>query len=189
MDKIDDGKTEAPVATQPQTAKSPAEDEVSLVQQQVAEATTTATTTGQEQSPEDIALNSQGLKLLKSGDVKAFNALRRDNFEWDPDLKGADLSVASLIEVALYRADLSESILHGTVLTRANLRGANLTGADLADVILFGAYLIDANLTDVLNLDPDMLSEAAFKRATVDPELADRAAALLRRSIRAPHES
>src|SRR5215216_6692159 len=62
------------------------------------------------------------------------------------DLKGADLSEASLSEANLMAADLSEAHLQGADFLKADLRGANLKKAKLSDADLSGAHLSAVNL-------------------------------------------
>lgn len=60
-----------------------------------------------------------------------------------PDLRGANLTRASLKGARLYRADFS-----GATLLKADLSGANLNAAHFEDADLLGASLIGANLED-----------------------------------------
>ena len=69
--------------------------------------------------------NEEHLKILKQG-VEQWNKWRLEN-AIRPDLSGANLSGADLID--------------------ANLSGAYLSGADLSDANLSGADLSGANLT------------------------------------------
>ena len=82
------------------------------------------------------------LKLLKDGCKKAI---------LDYDLRGANLSDASLSDASLRGADLSNANLRGAGLSNADLsdaslRGANLRGAGLSNANLRGADLSNANL-------------------------------------------
>jgi hypothetical protein len=95
--------------------------------------------------------NPEHLAKLKEG-VKAWNRWREQNPQIEPDLSGADLSEASLLDAKLglanlSRANLSKAYLHGAELYEANLRQANLSGADLIAANLDGAKLGAADLS------------------------------------------
>ena len=62
------------------------------------------------------------------------------------DLRGADISGATLIGVDLRGADLSYADLSGTTLSDADLSCANISGANLSNTDLRGADLSGANL-------------------------------------------
>jgi Pentapeptide repeats (8 copies) len=82
-------------------------------------------------------VNSAHLERLRQG-VDAWNAWRTEVPAIRPDLIGADLSRANLIEANLTDADLR----------RANLFKANLSGADLSWAKLKKTDLIDADLSE-----------------------------------------
>jgi uncharacterized protein YjbI with pentapeptide repeats len=71
------------------------------------------------------------------------------------DLKGADLSEASLSAINLHGADLSETNLRGADLNAAGLSDADLSDADLSDANLMAADLSEAHLrgADFLKAD------------------------------------
>ena len=79
------------------------------------------------------------LKLLKDGCKKAI---------LDYDLRGADLSDASLRGANLRGADLSNANLSNADLRGADLRGANLRGAGLSEADLSNANLRGAGLSE-----------------------------------------
>ena len=90
------------------------------------------------------------LELLKSG-VEKFNAYRKENPEWDPELCDENLSDADLREVNLsgahlVQADLCRADLRGANLFRASMSGTDLIGADLRGANLCGVELCYANL-------------------------------------------
>jgi uncharacterized protein YjbI with pentapeptide repeats len=89
--------------------------------------------------------------LLKQG-VAAWNAWRRENLDVRPDLSGADLWQAKLIEANLSGANLSDARLmmadlHRAVLIQADLSRADFREAPLYGANLSGAKLIEANLS------------------------------------------
>jgi uncharacterized protein YjbI with pentapeptide repeats len=86
---------------------------------------------------QDIMANKKQLAILRQG-VDVWNEWRRENYEIEIDLSGAELSEANLIEVNLYGANLYE----------ANLYGANLSQADLIEAKLIEAKLIEAKLIE-----------------------------------------
>jgi uncharacterized protein YjbI with pentapeptide repeats len=105
--------------------------------------------------------DEQQLALIKQG-VDAWNERR----PFGPvDLRGVDLSGASLDGADLHMADLSEALLDGASLAYADLNDANLTSAslrradlnrsflrwaNLSHANLAGAILCDANLTEAV---------------------------------------
>jgi uncharacterized protein YjbI with pentapeptide repeats len=95
--------------------------------------------------------NDEHVALLNQG-VAAWNAWREENPDIFPNLKGAHLRGANLIEAKLSRANLSgarlsQANLSGARLSQANLTRANLTGADLTAANLMSAKLSLANLS------------------------------------------
>ena len=98
----------------------------------------------------------EAIKLLKQGDVKTWNAYRKEHPEYRPDLQvgnfiqadldEANLRGANLIEANLSEVDLSETNLRWVNLTKADLSRANLRDADLTEADLSGAYLVGADL-------------------------------------------
>jgi hypothetical protein len=122
------------------------------------------------------------LEVLRHG-VDVWNAWRTKNPSIIPDLSGANLSGANLIEAFLSRADLGGATLSGAFLRRADLGGADLggvtlSGADLGWARLTGATLIGANLTgailDTANLGRATLVGADLTYASlVDADLTD----------------
>lgn len=89
--------------------------------------------------------------ILNSTDLKRVNFFAVDLS--GANLRGSDLSGASLNRANLVRADLSGAILSdadlsGTNLGEAHLNEALLLGADLSGARLFGTNLSDANLSD-----------------------------------------
>jgi Pentapeptide repeats (8 copies) len=94
--------------------------------------------------------NDEHVAILKKG-VAAWNEWRDENPDILPDLTGASLHGAELIEAELFKAnlmgaDLSEAHLMGANLSRADLRGASLSGAALTAANLMGADLSGADL-------------------------------------------
>jgi uncharacterized protein YjbI with pentapeptide repeats len=94
--------------------------------------------------------NDEHLAVLRRG-VNAWNRWRRANPDVSPDLSGANLHGANLIEAdlrgaRLVGAELSQAALYNSYLVGANLRWANLAGADLHGAVLAGANLTEANL-------------------------------------------
>ena len=109
-----------------------------------------------------LALTTFLLLLITGCGQSIGSDVRQYNPEFDCtrcDLRGVDLTRASLIwanlsganlsKAMLYQADLSRSNLANAILTDANLSGgidlsdANLTGADLSDTDLSGVYRAD----------------------------------------------
>jgi hypothetical protein len=123
--------------------------------------------------------NDEHIAQLKKG-VAAWNAWRKENPNIQPELNGAvlcganlinaDLSRAKLINANLLDADLGGANLINADLSYANLRDANLrawadlSGANLAWASLAGANLTGADLTEAnlsgANLFKTDLSEA-----------------------------
>jgi curved DNA-binding protein CbpA len=66
------------------------------------------------------------------------------------NLRGANLSGATLRYATLSGADLTDAILAGADLVHARLDGANLTGADLTDAVCDNADLAEAKLDDAV---------------------------------------
>ena len=93
------------------------------------------------------------------------------------DLRGADLSGASLTFANFDLSDLRGALLAGAALSGANfyraelsgtdLSGANFSGANLRDAVLTGANLTGTNLTDVDRSHVD-LCDANLEEAVVD---------------------
>ena len=93
------------------------------------------------------------------------------------DLRGADLSRASLTFANFDLSDLRGALLAGADLSGANfyraelsgtdLSGANFSGANLRDAVLTGANLTGTNLTDV-DLSHVDLCDANLEEAVVD---------------------
>ena len=92
--------------------------------------------------------NKEQLKMLKSGDIEAWNRWCENSHGIFLDLSHADLIGSDLSGADLAGANLTNAFLTGTNLTGTNLRGANLTDANLSDANLSGANLMDANLSD-----------------------------------------
>lgn len=95
--------------------------------------------------------NEKHLAILRQG-VEVWNKWREDNPNVIPDLNGANLKGAKLIEVNLSRASLCTANLSDAALSRANLAGADLSSAVLSGALLgvadlTGADLSSANLT------------------------------------------
>jgi uncharacterized protein YjbI with pentapeptide repeats len=90
--------------------------------------------------------NKKQLAILRQG-VDVWNEWRRENYEIEIDLSGAELSEANLIEVNLYGANLYEANLYGANLSQADLIEAKLIEAKLIEAKLIEAKLIEANLS------------------------------------------
>jgi hypothetical protein len=86
--------------------------------------------------------NDDHIALLQKKGVAAWNAWRKQNPDIHPDLSGANLRGAELIEAKLFEVNLS-----GAGLAEANLVGVDLSGANLREAILNKAYLAKANLS------------------------------------------
>src|SRR5215216_3968028 len=82
------------------------------------------------------------------------------------DLNAAGLSDADLSEANLMAADLSEAHLQGADFLKADLRGANLKEAKLSDADLSGAHLSAVNLRGA-DLSGADLSEAYLRGANL----------------------
>lgn len=100
---------------------------------------------------------AEHLKILKRG-AEVWNKWRLKHEDVEPDLLGAYLHLANLIDADLRNANLTDAnlsyaALSGATLSRANLSGANLRGAKLSDVNLDGADLRNADLrnADLIN--------------------------------------
>ncbi|MGD0600161.1 MAG: pentapeptide repeat-containing protein [Terriglobales bacterium] len=135
--------------------------------------------------------NPEHLAKLKQG-VKRWSEWRKQNPGVQPDLSGADLSKAKLIEADLNGAnlcgarlseatlewadlrgsDLSAAWLVSAVLGEAELQGANLCGARLGEADLEGADLTGADLSGAdlsgVALFDAILSEANLTRANLE---------------------
>lgn len=112
--------------------------------------------------------NEKHLAILKQG-VEAWNKWRQENPGAKPDLSGADLSGAKLIEAILSGADLFgaklfEANLRDAFLIEANLSGADLSMAYLIGADFMGASLMGANLRDAV-LITAFLCRADLRRA------------------------
>jgi uncharacterized protein YjbI with pentapeptide repeats len=132
--------------------------------------------------------NPEHLAKLKKG-VQEWNKWRKSNLTVVPDLSGADLREANLIEAYLRKANFREAELSGVDLsganlsradfhearlcmvnlnradlTRANLSGADLTRAGLSRANLTGAYLREAYLRDA-NLSETVFGDTNLKDA------------------------
>ncbi|WP_134497796.1 toll/interleukin-1 receptor domain-containing protein [Microvirga pakistanensis] len=115
--------------------------------------------------------NKKHVARLRKG-VEAWNVWRTKNPFVRPDLSGADLAGADLIEADLSGADLTRANLIDVNLTGADLLWTNLTGADLLWAILIranltGAKLIGANLTKAKLIGAD-LTKAKLIGANLD---------------------
>ncbi|MCU1253848.1 MAG: hypothetical protein JWM83_147 [Candidatus Angelobacter sp.] len=94
--------------------------------------------------------NEEHLKILKQG-VRAWNDWRRENTAVSPELRGANLHGADLVEANFIggdfrKSDLSWASLRGVILRNADLFQANLDEADLSWVNLRDACLREAEL-------------------------------------------
>ncbi|MDA2919837.1 pentapeptide repeat-containing protein [Desulfobacterota bacterium AH_259_B03_O07] len=109
--------------------------------------------------------NRAHLAILNKG-TDAWNKLRKENPEIEPDFSKADLSGADLSEVDLSGADLSGANLNLANLGGANLSGADLSGANLNLADISGAHLNWAHLSGAYlyraNLSGSNLSRADF---------------------------
>ena len=111
------------------------------------------------------------LKLLKDGQVFAWNDWRRANSEVILNLRGAkftsmNLAGVNLNNAHLHEADLSKSNLYGAGLRNANLYGANLRKSELVEADLNNTNLIRADLTGAM-LDLAEFGGARFAGATL----------------------
>ncbi len=100
--------------------------------------------------------NQKQLRILKEGDVDAWNEWRENNSDLFPDL-----TEANLVDSCLRNANLSDANLSG-----ANLSGANLSGANLKDSHLWHANLKHANLQRA-NIQGADLRHANLQRANI----------------------
>ena len=98
--------------------------------------------------------NQQHIEWLKEG-VDAWNS-RRESHPFTPDLSGANLVPASLLNANLAR-QREEWV-------RKPLQGINLSGANLSHVNLIFADLTNADLSNA-NLDQANLSQSVFNGA------------------------
>jgi hypothetical protein len=80
-------------------------------------------------------------------DVVAWNQWRKENPNTRPDLAGATLNGANLMEADLCRSNLRGAKLRFAELRGAYLRSADLSGAHLNSAELSGADFIDADLS------------------------------------------
>jgi uncharacterized protein YjbI with pentapeptide repeats len=116
--------------------------------------------------------NPEHLKILKQG-AKVWNKWRDEHREVLPELSGANLSNANLIDANLSEADLSNANLSRAALIDANLIFANLIDANLAFANLVDANLGGANLSgadlSVANFSFGILHEANLS----DTDLSD----------------
>src|SRR5215208_1410466 len=101
------------------------------------------------------------LDILRQG-VEVWNSWKGGSaIDVVPDLSGAKLSEANLLEADLSEAHLPEADLSGAHLPEADLSWANLSGAFLAGANLAGADLSGA-LFPAADLSGADLSGAAF---------------------------
>ena len=115
----------------------------------------------------------EALKMLRggSGGIDTWNR-KRSAGEDIPDLSGADLQGAYLVDVNLKginlsRANLNNATLVGMKLGEVNLDGAHLRQADLRAAHLGGAKLNEANLEKAL-LIHTYLREAELNKANLN---------------------
>jgi hypothetical protein len=94
--------------------------------------------------------NEEHLEILKQG-VETWNRWRKENPEVRPDLSGADLSGAKLME-----ADFSGARLWKADLSRTNLWKANLSYAILSETNLRWAYLVEADFRRAILENSDL---------------------------------
>ena len=100
---------------------------------------------------EHVALIGQGAEI--------WNRWREDHPDLRPDLyaahlknadlRGMNLSSATLTVAILYRANLSQPDLHDANVSSANLMEATLPGANMNRVDLRGSYCHRADMTEV----------------------------------------
>ncbi|PCI27849.1 hypothetical protein COB55_04985 [Candidatus Wolfebacteria bacterium] len=95
--------------------------------------------------PTETTETFSALELLKSG-FQRFNSYRKENPDWIPDLRGADLTGMDLCGADLSGANLGRAKLTDENLIGADLSGANLSGADLSGANLSGVDMSKANL-------------------------------------------
>ena len=94
--------------------------------------------------------NAEHLKILKEG-VERWNRWREENKNIAPNLRGAFLESATLINANLNGADLTNANLFGAILRKAKLNGATLScatldGADLSGAMMHNTKFQRANL-------------------------------------------
>jgi uncharacterized protein YjbI with pentapeptide repeats len=127
--------------------------------------------------------NKKHLAILKKG-VDAWNEWREKMPEIQPDLNGANLSRADLMDADLSKVKLNKANLSSADLTDADFSEATLSGANLSKANLAGAYLSKANLNGA-NLRGANLSVADLSQATLtkaDLSEADLSEATLRKA-------
>jgi hypothetical protein len=129
--------------------------------------------------------NPEHLELLQQG-VNVWNAWRKKEQSFPPDLSRADLSGADLRNAKLGDANLTGADLREADAREAEFRWANLEGARLGAANLSGAILRHANLRGATLPGADLnradLGEADFRGADlrdVNFELADLREAIL----------
>jgi len=96
------------------------------------------------------------LNLLRSKDLDKFNILRKNNPDYIPNfryadlkgmvLEGINLNAAKLLKADMEKINLIDAQLERAILGRTNLREAKLERANLANAIIIAADLTDANL-------------------------------------------
>src|SRR5215216_5086640 len=89
------------------------------------------------------------------------------------DLKGADLSEASLGAINLHGANLSEANLRGADLNAAGLSDADLSDADLSEANLMAADLSEAHLQGADFLKADLRGANLKKAKLSDADLSE----------------
>jgi uncharacterized protein YjbI with pentapeptide repeats len=89
------------------------------------------------------------LEILAKG-LAAWNKTPLHEWDWRPNLSGADLSGARLVGVCLKRANLHNANLTGAWMQHADLSNANLSNADLNNANLTDPNLIGANLREAV---------------------------------------
>ena len=125
--------------------------------------------------------NSEHCSLARGGSG-GWNKWRKQNPTVQPDLGGADLSMATARRAALNRAlllhglgggvhDLSGFDLHGADLSGENLSGQILTGANLSRADLSGANLEHAHLVEVNLREAKLNGCRVFGISTWDVDL------------------
>ncbi len=106
------------------------------------------------------------LAKLKKG-TEVWNQWRKDNPNFKPNLRSADLSGANLEGVNLEYANLIRTNFTGANLSNANLRYVNLSDANLANTNLSGVDLWSANL-DRTNLSDANLTGANLEKVDLE---------------------
>ena len=127
--------------------------------------------------------DKEHLGWLSAG-VDAWNARRKEDPHFAPDLSGANLRRANLVGINFGRTSVGEAYLGGVDLetmgitgeefkrlcavnlTLANLEGADLNAANLSDADLGDANLSHANITSA-NLEGTDLRDANLSRANL----------------------